>query len=83
MIIGLTIYALAAIALYVIGVYAKEQFTRDIVTIISFFLHGFAFLAMFIQSEMLSEAKKKQLNCPEYQKIENVYILKTKENEQP
>jgi hypothetical protein len=81
--IGLIIFSVLAIIFFVIQMLAKKDETKMSASMLSFFLQGLMLMTIYILGEELSKAKEKQLNCPEYQKIENVYILKTKENEQP
>ena len=81
--IGLIIFSVLAVAFFVIQMLAEKDETKMNTSILSFFLQGLMLMTICILGEQLSKAKEKQLNCPEYQKIENVYILKNKQNEQP
>lgn len=83
MIIGLIICAVLTISLFVTQMLTKKDEIKMNTSILSFFLQGLTLMTIYILFMELQKAKEKQLNCPEYQKIENVYILKTKENEQP
>jgi cbb3-type cytochrome oxidase subunit 1 len=75
-IILLSILAILTIIAYFGTAMSKKEKSKMIYVILWLFTSTILFLISLITLETNAELEKLKSKCPEYQKIENVYILK-------